>query len=820
MPAKGLKKTHAFSGEHNGAADRFQFITDLRNRQQVFDSMTIVSTHQNRWDQSVLRHYMYHILCGVMGLVCLSSMSAEVHSDLSLTQWLRNQDAGAPRVSLRDASADLLIAWPGENRYSTPIESSWRGWQTLVITCQIDSPLPAGTDVWVYTKDWDLRWRQVRFQDPVVKNGVITLAVPIAGDAAADAWQRVGHRRPWHCLTPERIRVLGLKFENKRAAPFSVKGRIRDVVLQDRMSPLPALTARNLRVQLATPRVGTTYEVSFELPFFEGNPFKPQDLSVEARITRPDEKSEMVRGFYDEGFIFSPTAVKGDFIAWGQPVFKVRYCPRVPGRHNMVITVKNGARSLTVPPLTFTALTPSETYKGFLRVDPTNSRYIAFENGTLFQGLGVNTRSPTDTRHGAMVRHNLWLDEGLDFYRRIFPVYKKHGINVAEVWMSSWWLALEWIPDAPGNHGVGHYNQRRAFMLDQLLRCAEENDIYLILVFNNHGKFSTFCDQEWHRNPFNTRNGGYLSSNLEYFRDPRAMQDTRNLIDYMVARWAHSPNILTWKLFSEINLTGVRDFYLTPQMATWHQNMSGYFLSRDIYQHIVTTHWSSNYKVINQPIAALKNLAILTTDAYTYKFGDTPQLMEFLEGTARYTDTIKKPVVITEFGGAPMGDSLPVLRRQLHLGNWYGFFSQAAVSPMMWWFAIVDEEHFYPDYAALRAFMTGEDPRTMQRHSTLIRGDEGEQVKLAVLQGENRILLWGYDTDYYHSKKEGAMSAVVKKVSLNLSGLSPGPYTVQYWHPERGEIIQTVSLMVPNDGACSLEVPPFSRDFAVKVIAR
>lgn len=748
-------------------------------------------------------------------------MGADGHSSLALTQWLRNQDAAAPQVNLRGASANIAINWPGENRYSTPVKTSWRGWEKLVITCQLDAPLPPDTDVWVYTKDWDLRWRQVRFQNPRMKNGLLELTIPISGDAATDAWQSVGHRRDWHCLTPERIKVLGLKFENSRDTPFSVKGKITGVMLTDPISPIPDLNVRNLKAQPETPEVGSVYEASFELPFFEGNPFKRTDVSVDAIFTRPDGQIEKVDGFYDEGFVFLPTGVKGDLMAWGRPNFKVRYCPRTTGKHKVTITVKNGDRSLTFPQMEFTALEAPETYNGFLHVDKANPRYISFENGTFFQGLGVNTRSPTDTRHKAMVPHNLWRDEGLNFYRRIFPVYKKNGINVAEVWMSSWWLALEWIPDAPGNHGVGHYNQRRAFMLDQLVRCAEENDIYLILVFNNHGKFSTFCDQEWARNPFNKRNGGFLSNNEDYFHNPRALRDTRNLIDYMVARWAHSPNILTWKLFSEINLTGgTNQFYTTSRMVDWHRQMAGYFQKKDLYKHMITTHWSSNYTVINQPIASLKDLNILTTDAYTFKFGDTPTMMEYLKGTAAYTNSIKKPVVITEFGGHPMGDSLPVLRRQLHLGNWYGFFSQTAIIPMLWWFAIIDEENFYPDYAALRAFMAGEDPRTMRHQSTTISGDGGELVKLELLQNRNRMLIWGYDTNYYYSGEDGKPPAAVKNINLSIAGLSPGLYTLQHWNPASGEIVGSTSLTVPANGACKLAVPPFSGDFAIKLLAK
>jgi hypothetical protein len=449
-------------------------------------------------------------------------------------------------------------------------------------------------------------------------------------------------------------------------------------------------------------------------------------------------------------------------------------------------------------------------------VDPEDSLCLAFDNGEPFQGLGVNTRSPTDARHEKMVPHNLWRDEGLNFYRRVFPTYRKRGINVAEVWMSSWWLALEWIPDAPGNHGVGHYNQYRAWLLDRLMECAEENGVYIILVIHNHGKFSTFCDREWSRNPYNRANGGYLAHNESYFTDKRAKEDFRNMADYLVARWGHSPHLLTWKLFSEINLTGAsHGFYRTSAMEDWHREMAQYLHEIDIYDHMVTTHWSSNYTLINRPIASLETLDILTTDAYTDNFGKTEQMVKYLEGGYDYAGDIGKPLVITEFGGDPLGDSLGVLRRQLRLGHWSGYFGKSAILPMMWWFAIIDEEDFYDDYSAISAYIEGEELRGMERGS---RSLPEVDLELRTLRGRGRTLLWGYDPDYFHSAVEARKPPPREGLTVDVGDLSPGDYVVEHWSCATGEIVRKSSLQVEAGSSTRLAIPPFAGDFAVKIV--
>ena len=325
---------------------------------------------------------------------------------------------------------------------------------------------------------------------------------------------------------------------------------------------------RELRSAIAcpAPRRAIASEVTFRLGDDYRDPFSRQ-RQAEAAITTPAGATETVRGFYYEGFLYHPqeSDITRTLSPYGAPAFKVRYVPRVPGRHGVRVTATVEGRTLTPPPLEFVALPADADYRGFVRRDPKYPPYLMWDDGTHFWSQGLNVRSPFDTRYMQVVPYSRWRDEGLALYDRLFARYRENGVRVVEVWMSSWWLALEWINDAPGFHGVGYYNPYRAWMLDHILEEAEKSGVYVILVLNNHGKFGALNDTEWARNPYNRSNGGFLDSCEEYFTNDRARAAFRQTCDYIVARWSASPHLLMWKLFSEVDLTGTSyDFYTRP----------------------------------------------------------------------------------------------------------------------------------------------------------------------------------------------------------------------------------------------------------------
>ncbi len=450
---------------------------------------------------------------------------------------------------------------------------------------------------------------------------------------------------------------------------------------------------------------------------------------------------------------------------------------------------------------------------------PDNTRYLMTSaDQREFWGIGMNVRSPYDTRYVASFPFTTWDYTDFDIYDRLLARYAASGVNVVEVWMSPWWLALEWIPDAPGNHGLGHMNQYRAWKIDRLLELAHKYDIYVILVINNHGKFSAWIDSDWGRNPFNKENGGPLDTPMEYFSAPIAKQYYRRLADYLVARWGYSPNILAWKLFTEIDLTGDnRSWYKDESVREWHRFAASYLQQIDPNQHLVTTHWATSYEMVNPELAKIPELDILTLDIY-YGASGAKHFFDYLFATDRFVDTMEKPAIITEFGGSPYGDTLPHLLNQLHMALWGGFFTRYPVTPCFWWFPLVEEIDLYDRYAAVARYTAGENRTDTTAHHRAV----GDDLFLCELRAKDRRYLWLLDTRHYFGGSLTVSPTVHADLQLDLPELAPGRWSVEYWNCRTGSLLAPpTEFTVASDAAKppTLRLPAFSRDIALKVRA-
>ena len=715
----------------------------------------------------------------------------------------------------------LPLDLSASKEFLRPVEKSWAGWEELHITLLVPSHLPEGCHVYFFTKNWDSLWRQIRLPLTPNTKGLVSFSLPLTGAEAAEKWKPKGHNRPWHQLTPRRIQEFGCKFEGPKNADEEISANI--AVLRPRLvhrtQEQDEVRLESLRYTPESPSVGNKVTFRMQLQTAFRNPFDKADIDITAEILRPDGKTITVPAFYYEGFLEDPSRkTPPGLIPYGRPTFNIRFTPKMPGKYLAEIKAERHGKVSALSSVSFSVEKAPSHYKGFVERDPDHFRYLQYDTGEIFQGVGINLRTPYDTRYKKIIPFSQWEDKGLDVYRELFAEYEKHGINVAEVWMSSWWVALEWIPNAPGFHGVGHMNQYRAWLLDRIVELAEKHDVYLYLVLHNHGKFSTFVDKEWEQNPYNEDNGGFLDSPEEYFRNKRAKQAFKRYARYIVARWSYSPHILAWKLFSEINLTGNNNnFYKKRPMAQWHREMSKFLEEIDPYNHLVTTHWSSNYTVINSDVAGIETLDFLTTDAYA---GSIPKILRFFKGTVRYGEKLEKPTLITEYGGSPHGDDTHALQRQVHLGLWHGWFERAAIPPMLWWFAFVDEQNLYNHYAALRSYIKAEDRRGMKA-DTKKAGNRNINVKL--LRNSQRVLGWAYDRNYFR-RNTYSHPDVKEQFKLEIRAPEPGVYLFQIWNPRTGRIRKERKIRVKGSSQqeatsrLNLSMPEFRKDFAFKLI--
>jgi hypothetical protein len=187
-----------------------------------------------------------------------------------------------------------------------------------------------------------------------------------------------------------------------------------------------------------------------------------------------------------------------------------------------------------------------------------------------------------------------WASTGrVQFYLDAFNSFARDGLNWTRIWMAHWsGLNLDWLPKDRGpSSPPGILDQRVSADWDRIIGAAEAKGIYVQMVLQHHGQFSTGNNPNWRENPWNAANpGGFLQTPGEFFTSPVAIALTKLKYRYIVARWGYSPAILAWELFNEVHWVDAMVVgHNEAAVARWHSEMAAYLRSVDAYRHLITT---------------------------------------------------------------------------------------------------------------------------------------------------------------------------------------------------------------------------------------
>ncbi|PTX91393.1 DUF5060 domain-containing protein [Opitutus sp. ER46] len=268
----------------------------------------------------------------------------------------------------------------------------------------------------------------------------------------------------------------------------------------------------------------------------------------------------------------------------GDGVFAVRARPDEIGAYRLEAVLEDTrgatARPVTVEPRSATTL----ENKQVLRLPP----------------VGVSTRHPdrfarADGRAFIPFGANLAWTHGevVPWYREAFRAFAAANLNWARVWMVHWGgTNLDWPREGAGPAPApGGIDPTVAARWDELLAAAEEQGVYLQVVFQHHGQYSSAVNPSWAENPWNAANpGGFLKSPSDFFTDPNARLFTALKYRYIVARWGWSPAVFAWELFNEVHwVDALRIDHNEAAVARWHDDMATLVRSIDAYAHPITT---------------------------------------------------------------------------------------------------------------------------------------------------------------------------------------------------------------------------------------
>lgn len=437
---------------------------------------------------------------------------------------------------------------------------------------------------------------------------------------------------------------------------------------------LQAASAAEVKVSVYSKvEIPVTYDVK------DVNPYNYDKIICQAFVTSPDSRTFILDGFYSVDFDYSYTT--NAYTEKGGS-FKVRMAPWKVGKWKYFIRVTKDGKEVYKSTLkSFTAVA-DKTRKGFLRVSKSDPLFLEFDNKDSFFGIGMNMAWPKD--------------RGLVDYREWFTKLKDNGANLTRVWMAPWSLGIEWDTEL-GNYGP---RQKQAFMLDEVLRMASQDGLYVMLTLVPHGEFSSKTNPEWEKNPYSIKNDGLLDKPEDFFVNPAAKKAFKNRLRYILARWGYSDSVMAWELFNEVDLT---EKYKAGPVGEWHSEMFDYIKSHDTYRHLLTTSFSNPNK--DPEIWNLGQVDIIQTHIYNLR----DEALQIYEACKEKIDNYAKPHIVGEYGietgNEFITNSVDVTGIHMHNAMWSGAFTLSMGAPLQWyWWEYTDKHNLYGLFRPLREF--------------------------------------------------------------------------------------------------------------------
>ncbi len=219
---------------------------------------------------------------------------------------------------------------------------------------------------------------------------------------------------------------------------------------------------------------------------------------------------------------------------------------------------------------------------------------------------------------------------------------------------------------------------------ERLITAAEEAGVRLQLVLFHHGLFSTEVNPNWNEHPWNAANGGFLARPQDFFTDPTARDYSKRWLREAVARWAHSPAIMSWELFNEVEWTDlVRKDHDWATVAAWHADMATFLRSIDPYHHLITTSSATEYPALYdamdyaQPHIYTRNLTV---------------------GIGGANPPLAKPWFFGEFGGNTHGPAAADERNLVRDGLWASVLAGQPGAAGYWYWDRVAQQHLEPEF--------------------------------------------------------------------------------------------------------------------------
>lgn len=287
--------------------------------------------------------------------------------------------------------------------------------------------------------------------------------------------------------------------------------------------------------------------------------------------------------------------------------------------------------------------------------------------------------------------HNLgWQSAGLPDIPKFLQTMGTAGMNWSRIWSCAWDGKNPWWPSDKTSLPIGELWPKALDRWDAIVSAAQSAGIHFQFVLFHHGQWSSTTDPNWPDNPWNVKNGGFLSNPADFFSNPRAKELSKRWLRYAIARWAYSPSIMAWELFNEVQWVDAVKQGRQVEVGAWHDEMARYVRSLDPYDHLVTS--SSE---LSLPI--WKELDYFQPHGY-------PARIEPMVLNQKSPDA--KPLFFGEVGPGQLDGSKPVQIQAVRDGIWSGLFAHHAGAAEYWTWDLALRDDLHREYAMARKLLT------------------------------------------------------------------------------------------------------------------
>lgn len=509
------------------------------------------------------------------------------------------------------------------------------------------------------------------------------------------------------------------------------------------------------------------------------NPYNPEEVSIDAEITLPNNTKILVPCFYFIKSIFQNNQWKIDST---QQHWAVRFSSPQVGKHliSLKLTDKNGISISTL----YQVDIQQSTLMGIVGIDPQNKQYYRHQTGEPYYPLGINVAWDSQVNYGTIMNNLADANANLVRYWQV-PFNRQ---------------ALEWKND---NYtlGLGMYSQQAAAMQDSILNLAEKRQLKLQLTLFQHGMFSENVNSNWADNPYNAALGGPLGRAEEFFYNATAKKGVKKLLRYIVARWGYSPNVFAWELFNEVQFTGMHPnqsaAWRTGVLA-WHDEMGQYLKSIDPFKHIVTTSADDNQCL---DMDKLQGLDVVQYHLYNTKLLTAQNALD-----KSFKEKLTRTAIINgEYGLDVTTADVPFDMQRIII--WTGIMSQ--VPHLMWLW----DNYKQADWANLfqypAAFLKDRD---FVKEGTLTNWNPTASYTSTLLdalgfKSDKNAYVLVYDTQNRNN---------LSNANLLLTDLPEGKYKAKFVNTATGEVSQTDITNAISTGK-ALKLPDFSKALAIQL---